>query len=103
MIWRATPAFRHPKVTPGYVAHYWGRGQRFGLADIGEGNVYWWGTRNMPAEQAKDWRGGKAGIQRLYAGWADEVQAVIEATRRPTSAACRPRTDRSWSAGATAR
>lgn len=80
VIWRATPAFRHPKVTPGYVAHYWGRGQRFGLADIGEGNVYWWGTRNMPAEQAKDWRGGKAGIQRLYAGWADEVQAVIEAT-----------------------
>ncbi|MFX7883125.1 hypothetical protein ABTK06_19105, partial [Acinetobacter baumannii] len=58
VIWRATPAFRHPKVTPGYVAHYWGRGQRFGLADIGEGNVYWWGTRNMPAEQAKDWRGG---------------------------------------------
>jgi len=80
IVWRATPAFSHPKLTPAYAAHYWGRGQRFGLVDIGGGNVYWWGTKNMPAEHAQDWRGGKAGIQRLFAGWAEEVQAVIEAT-----------------------
>lgn len=80
IIWRAALPFQHPKVTPGYVAHYWGRGQRFGLADIGGGNVYWWGTRNMSVEQALSWRGGKAKIQQLYAGWADEVQAVIAAT-----------------------
>jgi len=80
IIWRATLAFYHPKVTPGYVAHYWGRGQRFGLADIGGGNVYWWGTKNMPAEQAQDWRGGKTGLQQLYSRWAEEVQAVITAT-----------------------
>ncbi|QQQ78883.1 FAD-dependent monooxygenase [Saccharothrix sp. 6-C] len=80
VVWRATPAFRHPKVTHAYAAHYWGRGQRFGLVDIGGGDVYWWGTKNMPAEQAADWRGGKAGVQQLYAGWADEVQQVIAAT-----------------------
>lgn len=34
----------------------------------------------MPAEQAADWRGGKAGVQQLYAGWADEVRQVIAAT-----------------------
>lgn len=80
IIWRATLPFHHSKVTPGYVAHYWGRGQRFGLADIGGGNVYWWGTKNMAPEQARDWRDGKAGVQRLYSGWAPEVQAVIAAT-----------------------
>jgi 2-polyprenyl-6-methoxyphenol hydroxylase-like FAD-dependent oxidoreductase len=80
VVWRATPKFSHPKVTHAYAAHYWGRGQRFGLVDIGGGDVYWWGTRNMPAEQAADWRGGKAGVQRLYAGWADEVRQVIAAT-----------------------
>lgn len=80
VVWRATPKFSHPKVTHAYAAHYWGRGQRFGLVDIGGGDVYWWGTKNMPAEQAADWRGGKAGVQRLYAGWADEVRQVIAAT-----------------------
>ncbi len=80
MVWRATPPFRHPKVTKGYVAHYWGRGQRFGLADIGNGNVYWWGTKNMSAEKMRSAPGGKKAIQRYYRGWADEIQAVIAAT-----------------------
>lgn len=80
IIWRATLPFTHPNVTPGYVAHYWGRGQRFGLADIGGGNVYWWGTRNMSAALARQWQGGKAEIQKLYADWADEVQDVIAST-----------------------
>lgn len=78
--WRATPTFAHPKVTPGYVAHYWGRGQRFGLADIGNGQVYWWGTKNMSPVQAREWRGGKAGIAATFRGWAEEVGMVIEAT-----------------------
>lgn len=82
--WRATPMFSHPKVTPAYAAHYWGRGQRFGLVDIGGGQVYWWGTKNLPAAEAAGWHGRKAEIQRLYQGWADEVQEVIEATPQDT-------------------
>ena len=78
--WLATPAFTHPVVTPGYAAHYWGRGERFGLADIGGGRVYWWGTKNMPPDQARDWKGDKAEIARVYAKWAPEIGAVIEAT-----------------------
>ena len=31
-------AFAHPRMVPGYAGHYWGRGQRFGLIDIGGGN-----------------------------------------------------------------
>lgn len=80
IVWRATPTFSHPKITRGFVAHYWGRGQRFGLADIGGGKVYWWGTKNLPAGQSTQWRGGKEGIQALFRGWSDEVEAVIAAT-----------------------
>ena len=46
--------------------------------------VYWWGTLNMAPAVARDWRGGKAEIERAYAGWAEEVQAAI--ARTPESA-----------------
>jgi 2-polyprenyl-6-methoxyphenol hydroxylase-like FAD-dependent oxidoreductase len=78
--WLATLPYRHPVITPGFVAHYWGSGRRFGLIDIGDGRVYWWGTRNMPPALARDWTGGKAEILDTYAGWADEVLATIAAT-----------------------
>ncbi|MFD7733595.1 FAD-dependent monooxygenase [Kitasatospora phosalacinea] len=78
--WVATPEFSHPRITKQYGAHYWGRGKRFGIANIGGGEVYWWGTKNMPAERARDWRGDKAEIERAYAGWADEVRAAVRAT-----------------------
>lgn len=78
--WLATPDFCHPAMPPGYVGHYWGRGQRFGLIDLGGGRCYWWGTLNMPPEQARHWQGGKSEIERAYAGWADEVRAAVDAT-----------------------
>ncbi|MEV4319562.1 FAD-dependent monooxygenase [Actinocrispum sp. NPDC049592] len=68
--WLAVIPFRHDRVTPGYVGHYWGRGKRFGLIDLGGGRVYWWGTRN----------GGLDDPLRSYRGWAEEVQAAVAAT-----------------------
>ncbi|MFI9201180.1 FAD-dependent monooxygenase [Streptomyces sp. NPDC053048] len=78
--WLATVPFTHPRFTEGFAAHYWAPGQRFGLADIGQGRAYWWGTLNMAPSAARNWRGGKEGILRAFDGWADEVRAVIEAT-----------------------
>ena len=80
IFWLATVAFVHPRVVPGYAGHYWGKGQRFGLIDIGGGRVYWWGSKNMPNAQARDWRGGKAGILAAFDGWAPEIAEVIERT-----------------------
>jgi 2-polyprenyl-6-methoxyphenol hydroxylase-like FAD-dependent oxidoreductase len=80
LFWVATVAFTHPRVTPGYAGHYWGKGQRFGLIDIGGGRVYWWGSKNMPAAQARDWCGDKAEILAAFDGWAPEIAEVIEAT-----------------------
>ncbi|MFI1629055.1 FAD-dependent monooxygenase [Streptomyces noursei] len=78
--WLGVVPFDHPRLTPGCVRHYWGSGQRFGLIDIGHGRVYWWGTKNMPAERSHAWDGTKDDITQAYAGWADEVRAVIGAT-----------------------
>jgi len=76
----ATVAFEHPRVVPGYAGHYWGKGQRFGLIDIGGGRVYWWGSKNMPATQARCWRGRKTEILAAFDGWAPEIIDVIERT-----------------------
>jgi len=78
--WLATTPFQHPRFTRGYVGHYWGRGKRFGLVDIGAGQVYWWATQNTrdPASQT-----GVPLRQRALAcvaGWADEVVRAVEAT-----------------------
>jgi 2-polyprenyl-6-methoxyphenol hydroxylase-like FAD-dependent oxidoreductase len=78
--WLATVSFTHPRLVSGYTGHYWGRGQRFGLIDIGGGMAYWWGTKNMPAAQARDWNGDKADILSAFHGWAPEVVGAIEQT-----------------------
>ncbi|MFJ5304929.1 FAD-dependent monooxygenase [Streptomyces sp. NPDC088350] len=78
--WLATVPFTHPRLSKGYAAHYWGRGQRFGLADIGHGRAYWWATKNVPPGASGHLRRGKEGLAGLFAGWADEVREVIRTT-----------------------
>lgn len=78
--WLATVPFSHPRMTKGYAAHYWGRGQRFGLADIGHGRAYWWATKNVPPGASGHLRRGKEGLADLFAGWADEVRKAILTT-----------------------
>jgi 2-polyprenyl-6-methoxyphenol hydroxylase-like FAD-dependent oxidoreductase len=78
--WLATTSFSHPRMVRGYCGHYWGRGQRFGLIDIGKGTAYWWGTKNMPAARAREWDVGKAEILATFANWAPEVTAAITQT-----------------------
>jgi 2-polyprenyl-6-methoxyphenol hydroxylase-like FAD-dependent oxidoreductase len=78
--WLATVGFTHPRVVRGYTGQYWGIGQRFGLSDIGGGTAYWWGTKNMPAEQTRRCQTAKGDILEAYHGWAPEVVDVISAT-----------------------
>ncbi len=71
--------FQHPRVTKGSVLHYWGSGQRFGLVDIGHGRCYWWAAVSKPVDASAP-EHVKDTLRQAYAGWADEVRAVIEAT-----------------------
>ncbi|HVJ95070.1 MAG TPA: amino acid adenylation domain-containing protein [Labilithrix sp.] len=101
--WLATVAYRHSRHRPGHVRHYWGPGTRFGVIDIGHGQTYWFGTKNLPKHEARASRGTKEEILRTYAGWPDEVQALIQET--PESAVVSvPAMDRKelrrWSYGA---
>ncbi|WP_241844833.1 FAD-dependent monooxygenase [Streptomyces silvensis] len=80
LCWLAVTPFRHPRLTPGFNGHYWGRGQRFGLHDIGQGHAYWWGTRNMSPESARTWKGGRQDVARAFDGWAEVIGEVIRAT-----------------------
>lgn len=78
--WLALVPFAHPAIEPGASIHYWGRGMRFGIHDIGHGNVYWWATMTTTAEQAADWRHGKDDLLRRFASWAPEITDIITAT-----------------------
>ncbi|MGW6871811.1 FAD-dependent monooxygenase [Streptomyces xanthophaeus] len=91
--WLALTPFSHPRFTPGSVTHYWGSGQRFGMVDMGDGLLYWWGTKNMPAHESADWRGGKEGVAAAFAGWAEEVGQAIDVTP-PESILAVPSRDR---------
>ena len=81
LCWLATPVYSDPERVPtGYAAHYWGDGARFGIANIGFGRVYWWGTKNMSPEAVHAYRGGRDDVLRTFADWAPEVVAMIEGT-----------------------
>ncbi|MFC6338140.1 NAD(P)-binding protein [Pseudomonas sp. CCM 7891] len=78
--WLAVTPFSHPVMTEGYVAHYWGRGKRFGLCDVGDGQAYWWGTCNHENAADAALNISKQEVLDAYVGWAPEVIAAIEAT-----------------------
>ncbi|MEH0971250.1 FAD-dependent oxidoreductase [Micromonospora sp. CPCC 205546] len=78
--WIATVPFDHPRLRPGGARHYWGRGQRFGLIDVGGGHAYWWGTRNVRPDDVRLRQGSKEEILRCFAGWADEVRQAVSLT-----------------------
>ncbi|MDR0219681.1 MAG: FAD-dependent monooxygenase [Enterobacteriaceae bacterium] len=78
--WLAITRYNHSQITPGYVCHYWGTGKRVGLVDIGGGELYWWGTANMPTEQARRWRGSNRDVLAYYKDWPTLVTDVIAKT-----------------------
>ncbi|MDH0302428.1 MULTISPECIES: FAD-dependent monooxygenase [unclassified Pseudomonas] len=78
--WLALVKYSHPQITPGYVVHYWGKGKRVGIIDIGGGWVYWWGTANMPNHQAQCWQGSSADVAKVYSGWPPIVADIIHST-----------------------
>lgn len=78
--WLALVKYDHPQITPGYVVHYWGKGKRIGIIDIGGGWVYWWGTANMSNQEAVGWSGTSADVAKVYEGWPAIVSDIIHAT-----------------------
>lgn len=90
MIWLSTMTLSHPMLTPGYNAHYWGTGSRFGIHDIGGGEWYWWGTKNMARvperlrnlhlSRCEENQADRAELRATFADFPDEVHAAIDRT-----------------------
>lgn len=78
--WLATTPYTYRHLSPGDIAHYWGRGQRFGLIDIGHGEYYWWGTKNSDEPSHATKQCSKQQVVDAYKGWAPDVTNIIDAT-----------------------
>ncbi len=75
--WRGvTPAGAVPR--PTLISESWGRGERFGIADIGFRQVYWFACADAPAG-GKDADVHQALLGR-FGGWHEPVRQLIEAT-----------------------
>ena len=56
----------------------WGAGERFGMVDIGHGEIYWFAVADA-SHGASD-RDVRAELLERFAGWHEPVRAVLEAT-----------------------
>lgn len=56
----------------------WGAGERFGMVDIGHGEIYWFAVADAPKGAAD--RDVRAELLQRFAGWHEPVRAVLEAT-----------------------
>jgi 2-polyprenyl-6-methoxyphenol hydroxylase-like FAD-dependent oxidoreductase len=78
--WLALAPFRHPAFAQGESAHFWGRGMRFGVHDIGHDNTYWWATMSTDPDLATHWPYGKDDLLRRFRSWAPEIGEIVAAT-----------------------
>ena len=75
--WRGvTPTGSVPP--PTRVIESWGRGERFGIVNIGFGEVYWFAVADAPSG-GRDHDVCRELLQR-FGGWHDPIRALIEAT-----------------------
>ena len=75
--WRAITPFPTANLRAG---ESWGCGLRFGLLPVDHERVYWFATKNAPADQPPQPGGHKPELLTLFQNWFDPLPAVIEAT-----------------------
>jgi 2-polyprenyl-6-methoxyphenol hydroxylase-like FAD-dependent oxidoreductase len=75
--WRAVTRFDHSRLTPGET---WGKGRRFGQWGMTEGRVYWYATESVREGQGDPPEGRKQGLLKLFRGWHEPVEDLVEAT-----------------------
>jgi len=75
--WRAVAVLSHPNIVGG---ESWGCGQRFGVVPLSDGRVYWYATHNAPAGGHDPKDGAKEALLKLFQGWHEPIEALIEAS-----------------------
>jgi 2-polyprenyl-6-methoxyphenol hydroxylase-like FAD-dependent oxidoreductase len=78
--WRGVAELEDP--IPGVAGcESWGRGERFGLAMLGRGRVYWYATKNAP-EAEDEAAERKEELLARFAEWHEPIASVIRATEK---------------------
>jgi len=75
--WRGVTPFPHNRLRLGETM---GRGARFGMAPLPDERVYWYATENRPAGAGTPPEGHKAHLLKLFKGWHEPIEEIIEAT-----------------------
>jgi 2-polyprenyl-6-methoxyphenol hydroxylase-like FAD-dependent oxidoreductase len=60
----------------------WGRGRRFGIVPLGDGQVYWYATASLPVGSHQP--DGLDDLHARYQGWHDPIPALLAATPAET-------------------
>ncbi len=83
-IWRGLATYRGDAVIPGSNSESWGRGQRFGILNTGNGSYTWYGTANVSAFYTDPPCGRKLDLLQRFRNWHDPVLNLIQATDEVT-------------------
>jgi 2-polyprenyl-6-methoxyphenol hydroxylase-like FAD-dependent oxidoreductase len=73
--WRGVTQF---PLEAGRLTESWGRGQRFGLVDIGGGRTYWFATKNAPESEQDEPAGRRAELLRRFSDWHEPIRQLLE-------------------------
>jgi 2-polyprenyl-6-methoxyphenol hydroxylase-like FAD-dependent oxidoreductase len=73
--WRGVTGF---ELDRGRLTESWGRGQRFGLVDLGEGRTYWFATKNAAEKEPEEPDGRLAELRRRFSGWHEPIRELLE-------------------------
>src|SRR5204862_5064160 len=78
--WRGVAKY-HGKALPIDEAfEAWGPGKRFAIHPLGVGHVFWYATKNTPADGTDGTGGRKADVLDSFRDWFPPIQEVIAAT-----------------------
>lgn len=77
--WRAVTAF-DPARARAAAGESWGRGARFGIAPMRDGQVYWFASINRPAGAIVPAGQHKAFLLERFRGWHAPIEELIAAT-----------------------
>jgi FAD-dependent urate hydroxylase len=79
--WGAVVDFEHPSAPEGHYPTYWGAGTRLGVANIGQGRLYWAAAlQRSPEEREAGTTPKIADMLEQFRGWPAPIEEVIAAT-----------------------
>lgn len=78
-VWRGLAHFPGAAAS-GANSETWGRGKRFGILNTGGGRFTWYASANARAGHEDSAQGRRHELLRMFEGWHEPVEALIEAT-----------------------